>query len=202
MAPMPTPSIEPAEQRLLLGIARRSIAAALTGRDDDALAIAEQCQVLQQHLANFVTLTLHDRLRGCIGTLAPEGSLADSVSRNAYRAAFNDPRFEPLDELELPRVRIALSVLGQAEPLTVASEAALCRVLRPQRDGLIIELGEQRATFLPSVWEALSDPSEFVTQLKRKAGLPAGSWSAQLRVWRYQVQYFSEVGSSSSVDLA
>jgi AMMECR1 domain-containing protein len=35
------------------------------------------------------------------------------------------------------------------------------------------------------VWEQLPEPREFLRYLKRKAGLPADYWSAQLRVSRY-----------------
>ena len=60
--------------------------------------------------------------------------------------------------------------------------------LRPRVDGLIIEEGYNRGTFLPSVWEQLPDPREFLRNLKHKAGLPPDYWSSHLRVQRYTTE--------------
>ncbi len=46
----------------------------------------------------------------------------------------------------------------------------------------------RRATLLPSVWQQLPDPAEFLDALWRKAGLPRGYWSADLLVQRYVAQ--------------
>jgi uncharacterized protein len=64
--------------------------------------------------------------------------------------------------------------------------------LRPSLDGLILEHGAARATFLPAVWEQIERPAEFVRQLKLKAGWPTDFWSAQMRVYRYTTQSFGE----------
>ena len=98
---------------------------------------------------------VQDELRGCMGTLEPEGPLVLSVADNARRAAFQDPRFAALTDRELPGLGIELSLLSEATSLQVNGEAELCRLLRPGRDGLIIQYGGQRATFLPSVWAQL-----------------------------------------------
>ena len=57
--------------------------------------------------------------------------------------------------------------------------------LRPGIDGLILEDGEHRALFLPSVWESLPEPRRFVARLLVKAGLPADHWSPGLTVSRF-----------------
>ena len=58
-------------------------------------------------------------------------------------------------------------------------------------DGLILEDGWAQGTFLPSVWESLPEPRDFLAHLKRKAGLPMGHWSDRLRVYRYTTESFS-----------
>ena len=63
---------------------------------------------------------------------------------------------------------------------------------RPQVDGLILEYGRYRSTFLPQVWEALPEPEMFMAQLKRKAGLPADFWHDELRLSRYTVTKWKE----------
>jgi AMMECR1 domain-containing protein len=61
-------------------------------------------------------------------------------------------------------------------------------------DGLILEETPYRAVFLPQVWATLPDPSEFLAQLKLKAGLSAGHWSDRIRFWRFRVR---EIGEST-----
>ena len=134
--------------------------------------------------ASFVTLRSADAsLRGCVGTLEPTRALAADVAENAYRAGFCDPRFEPLRAAELAGLALSVSLLGAPERLAVRSEAELAGALRPGEDGLILRLGTLRATFLPEVWEALPDPTEFVRALLHKAGLPA--FSEQIEAHRY-----------------
>ena len=58
-------------------------------------------------------------------------------------------------------------------------------------DGLILEEGSARGTFLPSVWESLPEPGLFLAYLKRKAGLPANHWSDRIRVYRYATESFA-----------
>ena len=130
------------------------------------------------------------QLRGCIGTLEACRPLAEDVSRNAWAAAFRDPRFPPLQESELAGLDIHISVLSEAEPVTFGSEQDLLGRIRPGVDGLILEERSARGTFLPSVWESLPEPEQFLAHLKLKAGLPADYWSASVRMWRYTTQSF------------
>jgi len=110
------------------------------------------------------------------------------VVENARAAAFYDPRFPPLERRELGGLDIHLSVLTPSEPLPAASEAELLAALAPGEDGLILEEGPRRSTFLPQVWESLPEPRDFLRQLKRKAGLPPDHWSPDLRFRRYRVE--------------
>ena len=64
--------------------------------------------------------------------------------------------------------------------------------LRPGLDGVILSSGGLKSTFLPQVWESLPDPRDFMTQLKRKAGLRDDFWSADVTLARYQVRKFKE----------
>ena len=141
--------------------------------------------------ASFVTLHADGRLRGCIGSLEAHRPLIDDVADNAFSAAFRDPRFDPLEARELDRLSLEISVLTKPEPLDARSEQDLLRRIEPGRDGLILQDGGHRGTFLPSVWESLPDPALFVRELKRKAGLRPDHWSDRLRVWRYRTESFS-----------
>lgn len=147
---------------------------------------------LKQHAACFVTLTKHKQLRGCIGHLEAIQPLVDDVIENAYSAAFRDPRFSAVTNDELAEIEIDISVLTPAEPMTFSDEADLLSQIQPQVDGLILEDGYHRGTFLPSVWESLPDKEEFWKHLKTKAGLTTDHWSDSLKVSRYRTLMFSE----------
>ena len=74
----------------------------------------------------------------------------------------------------------------------MTDRAGLLAVLRPGVDGLLLTSREGRGTFLPSVWEQVRSPEEFLDLLWRKAGLRAGRWPTDLVVERYQVEEFGE----------
>lgn len=140
--------------------------------------------------ATFVTLTLDGNLRGCIGRLEACRPLVEDVVENARAAAFGDPRFAPLSKDEFETLEIHISVLSPSEEMVFVSEADLLEQIRPGVDGLILQEGGQRGTFLPSVWEELPDKELFLMHLKMKAGFSNTYWSDALRVSRYTAEYF------------
>lgn len=133
--------------------------------------------------ASFVTLKTQGRLRGCVGNLHPQGSLAESVHHNAYAAAFHDPRFAPLTAEELDALEVSISVLSALTPIESTDETRLLETLRPGVDGLLIRRGPNQATFLPQVWSQMPDARAFLTALKRKARLAPDARGYQ--AWRY-----------------
>jgi AmmeMemoRadiSam system protein A len=142
--------------------------------------------------AAFVTLTQAGELRGCIGSLEPHRPLAVDVQYNAIDAALGDPRFPPLRPEELGQTDIEVSVLGKPSPIQFVDRADLLGQLRPGVDGLILAARGRRGTFLPQVWEQLPTPELFLAHLVRKAGLPAGYWGSDVRIWGYTVTAFEE----------
>jgi AmmeMemoRadiSam system protein A len=172
----------------LVGLARSSIEHGLVHGRALAVEPAAHEPALREPAASFVTLELRSALRGCIGTLEAHRPLAVDVAENAFAAAFRDPRFAPLARLELADLEIHVALLSPLERLAAASEAELLAQLRPGVDGLVLRVGERRATFLPAVWEELPDPAAFLRHLKRKAELPADGWPAGAEVWRYTVR--------------
>lgn len=174
--------------RALLAIARGSIGAKL----GLGVANAPRHSALAQPAATFVTLKQEDELRGCIGSLEARRPLGVDVRENALAAAFRDPRFPPLAAAEFEATSIEVSLLSASERVSVADEEDLLARLRPGIDGVIIEFGQHRATFLPQVWESLHQPWQFLGALKRKAGLPEGFWNERMVVARYQVTKWTE----------
>ena len=180
------------ERRVLLELARHAIEFGLRAGEMPEVPPDRYASVLRQKRSSFVTLKCDRRLRGCIGQLEAQEPLVQSVVRNAYAAAFSDPRFPPLCAVELPGVTISLSVLSEQEPLSFDSEQQLLQQLTPGRDGLVLQDRGKRGTFLPAVWENLPDPRDFLRELKNKAGLEPDHWSATLTVTRYATDTFAE----------
>jgi AmmeMemoRadiSam system protein A len=149
---------------------------------------------LEKQAATFVTLRKAGELRGCIGTLTPRRSLFEDVRENARSAAFNDPRFPELTVDELEEIEIDVSLLSPVEPIDFDSEEDLLEQLRPGVDGLVLEEGFHRGTFLPQVWDQLPKPRDFLRHLKRKAGLEKDFWSEDVKVSRYTVEEWGEEG--------
>ncbi len=194
MAPMPSTDsrFDAESRRILLAVAAESIAQGVRQGTPLGVDADSYPEDLRAPGACFVTLRKQGELRGCIGSLEAYRPLVSDVADNAYAAAFRDPRFSPLRDEELAELDLHISVLGPAEPLTVRDEADLIRQLRPGVDGLILQDRNRRGTFLPSVWESLPDPTEFVRHLKRKAGLDDDYWSDSMQVWRYSTESFAE----------
>ncbi|MCX6085130.1 MAG: AmmeMemoRadiSam system protein A [Caldiserica bacterium] len=141
----------------------------------------------------FVTLTEHGDLRGCIGTIMPVSPLVQAVSSNALSAAFGDPRFEPVEEVEFADLCIEVSLLSVPAVLAFVSLEDLETRLGATHPGVILQRGIHQATFLPQVWEQLPNVHGFLEALCHKAGLSTASLSQPgLSVFTYEVEAFSE----------
>jgi AmmeMemoRadiSam system protein B/AmmeMemoRadiSam system protein A len=177
------------ERAWLLARARAAIAHELTTGSPDLL----DDTVVPEHLrlpgASFVTLEHAGDLVGCIGSLEAARPLWRDVALNARGAAFADPRFGPLALGDVDGTVVTVSVLSSLVRLPAGREA-LTAALRPGVDGVLIEAGEHRGTFLPSVWGKLPTPDAFVSGLVAKAELPADAWPDDLRAWRYSCDEF------------
>lgn len=188
-------SLAPEQRSELLALARASIDAALAaGRlvpyRDEPLNPG-----LDRPGASFVTLRVGEDLRGCCGTVEATRPLHVDVWNNAWASAFADPRFPPLTPDEWAGASVDISVLSEPAPCDVSSELELLEVLRPGIDGVILQAGGRRSTFLPVVWEQLPEPRRFIRHLKLKAGWPADCWPAGLQVWLYTTESFGERSS-------
>jgi AmmeMemoRadiSam system protein A len=185
--------LNPKEKQILLMIARQSIEKAVKKEDPINIILSELPPKLREQGASFVTLTIHGRLRGCIGTLEAYQPLVLDVCEHAVAAATQDYRFPPLNLNEFDQIEIEISRLTPQQKLVYETPTDLIAGLHPQVDGVVLRDGFQRATFLPQVWEKLSDPAEFLSQLCLKMGAPANLWrSKKLEVFTYQVEEFKE----------
>lgn len=175
----------------LLSVARAAIMLGAEGKKNEITA-ENYSSILQAFGASFVTLKIDGQLKGCIGSLQARRSLVLDVSENAHAAAFEDSRFSPVTINDLDKLTIQISILSSPEKIEFSSEQDLLKQIRPGEDGLILQDNLHRGTFLPSVWEQLPGPKEFLRNLKNKAGLEKDYWSNDLSVQRYTTESFSE----------
>jgi AmmeMemoRadiSam system protein A len=173
---------------ILLRLAR----AAIARRFGLMLECSDNETFLHEPGASFVTLKYEGRLRGCIGSLQAHRPLREDITHNAQAAAFRDPRFSPLSAAEYNQIALEVSLLSPLTPMRVEDEADALDQLRPGVDGVVLQHGSKRGTFLPQVWDSLPDPGQFLTELKRKAGLAAHFWSADVQLFRYGVYKWTE----------
>ena len=161
-------ALTPAERRDLLWLARQSIRAALHAEAPPTCSTPTPA--LNEPTAAFVSLHQQRRLRGCIGTLAADRPLHETVVHMARSAAFEDPRFAPLIEAELPAIDIEISRLS---PLVPVSPEDVC----PGVHGVCLRYGDQRGVLLPQVALMYNwDRETLLAELCRKAMLPPDAW--------------------------
>jgi len=184
--------LAPAQRACLIEVARRSIETGLQTGQPLVVIPSEYHRDLKAVRASFVTLQTNGKLRGCIGHLDAVQPVVVDVAENAFAAAFRDPRFAPLTAEEWPGVSVHLSLLTTPRPMHFEDEADLLGQLRPGEDGLVLQDGPNRGTFLPSVWDSLPEPAAFLAHLKQKAGLAANHWSPRVEVLRYRTESFGD----------
>ncbi len=174
----------------LVALAHTVIGSYLDGKK--TIPATPQDLVFDEKGASFVTLKISGNLRGCIGRLEPVTTLWKDVAENAVNAAFNDFRFAPLTRKEFKQTRIEVSILSPPVLFEYEYPDELLKRLRPGIDGVILQDGGKRATFLPQVWEQLPSPEAFLENLCRKAGIESSAFREKiLEIKTYTVQSFS-----------
>lgn len=145
----------------------------------------EESAVLKD-LGCFVTLTIHGKLRGCIGTIIAHEPLYLNAWNMARAAAFHDTRFYPLNKEEWPEVKLEISVLDQPAPCPDPKEIVI------GRDGLILKYQGRSGVFLPQVPKEQGwNLKQYLDQLCLKAGVPQGSWEKPgAQLYWYQAMVF------------
>ena len=109
-------------------------------------SVYEQCESLRQRAGVFVTVRMHQELRGCVGTLEPTyGDTALEIIENAIAAAFRDPRFAPVCADEMADLSISVDILKPLEPVAGIDD------LNPMRYGVVVRNGERRGLLLPGI---------------------------------------------------
>lgn len=187
-------------QTYLVSLARNAIEGYLAS--GKKIAPAADAALLEKR-GVFVTLETYPKreLRGCIGYPMPVKELGPSVVDCALSAAFDDPRFPPVERDELAKLVIEISVLSVPQELKVKSPDEFAKKIKVGRDGLIIHYGYSSGLLLPQVpveWNW--NEEEFLGAVCEKAGLPPSMWrSPSAKISAFQAQIFCEEAPGGKV---
>ncbi|MEX0788392.1 MAG: AmmeMemoRadiSam system protein A [Anaerolineales bacterium] len=189
----PEPSLSPSDGLALLSLARATVVATVQGTLARPLDLGAVPARLREPGASFVTLLRSGALRGCLGSLHAERALAEDVRQHSIAVCASDYRFPPVGPDEIQELGVEIAVLGSTRPLVYQNPQELPGRLRPGIDGVLLQAGPRRATFLPKVWERVPSPEEFLGLLCRKAGLDEDLWRRELlEISTYSVEIFQE----------
>ncbi|MFZ1291869.1 MAG: AmmeMemoRadiSam system protein A [Melioribacteraceae bacterium] len=179
--------LTPQEKKMLIALAHFSIESGFRPTSK-TLPTSEEFPILKTNAGAFVTITINHKLRGCIGYIQSEDELSKTVMDAAYQAAFHDPRFEPLSEIEFSKIKLEISILSEAFPLNNYNEIIL------GKHGLILEENGRKALLLPQVpIEHKLDKEQYLSALCRKAGLSEEYWKEKnLNLKAFTATIFSE----------
>jgi len=185
--------ISPPARREILGFARSVVACALRGEPVGEPYPTWQCySLLQRCCGVFVTMEKGAQLRGCIGELGDRFPLHRGIRVCAVKAALEDPRFPPVTAPELSVLTFSVSILSRPQPIQ-ARGLERAAVLVPHRDGVILEVGRRRSTFLPRVWQQYENPQDFLSQLCVKQGASPDCWTdPEVRLLQYETTDLKE----------
>jgi len=157
------------EREILLNIAREAVENSVRGKALPPLTSLPG--PLTRKSGAFVTLKIDGTLRGCIGEVFADKSLAFAVQSTAVKSALKDTRFKPVIEEELSKLEYEISVLSPLRLLENTDEIVL------GKHGLLLINGNYSGLLLPQVpVENNWNRQEFLAYLSLKAGLPQDAW--------------------------
>lgn len=144
--------------------------------------------ILKSHSGAFVTLTIDDNLRGCIGYIISDEPLFDTVCNAATSAAMHDPRFPQLSRKEFDKIHIEISILSEPFPIESYED------IEVGKHGLILEDEGRRGLLLPQVpIEHNMNRDQYLSALCNKAGFRSDYWQKkQLRLKAFTATVFEE----------
>ena len=173
------------QQKILLDLARRAIRHYMDNKS--TLKAETDDPVFREKRGAFVTLKVDGQLRGCIGYVLPHKPLFGTVIDSAVAAALRDYRFASIEQEELERIEVEISVLSLPKMIKNVSE------IKIGEHGLIITKGHHKGLLLPQVpvewgW----DLETFLNHTCIKAGLPKDEWKKKAKIEVFSAQVFSD----------
>jgi AmmeMemoRadiSam system protein A len=178
-----SPEFSAEEREFLIRLAHESIASGLEHR---TISLEPPSPHLAELRGAFTTLYLHEQLRGCVGYVLPSCPVYRAVAETARAAAFNDNRFSPITEHDLPLLEVELSILSPPRPIPIED-------IDIGRHGLLISWRGRRGLLLPQVAvEHGWDRKTFLEQTCHKAGVPADAWQRGATIETFTAEIFRD----------
>jgi AmmeMemoRadiSam system protein A len=180
------------ERAILIKIARKSIEDKFNKNKDIFIGSKELLSVLTDNLKTnagvFVTLkTGGEQLRGCIGNFNFGIPVYQNVYNMAKEAAFSDPRFMPLNNGELQKIKIEISVLTPLEKIDSLDSIEI------GKHGVYLMKGPCHGVLLPQVaTECNMDKKGFLEAVSMKAGLPPDAYKDGADICTFSAIVFGE----------
>jgi len=159
------------EKKVLFKIARNTISSKLNHTEFTyPKNIPETLKPLS---GAFVTLKMDGELRGCIGYTQAIKPLDETIHEMANAAAFEDPRFGPVNKSEYDFLEIEISIIT---PMVLISDVDEIEV---GKHGLMIKKGFMSGLLLPQVATEYNwNREEFLQHTCNKAGLAADAYNS------------------------
>lgn len=174
------------EKKILLDIARHAIKSAVLKTEETPEPREEKA--LNMRNGCFVTIKQDGDLRGCIGNFQSELPLFREVADMAAASATKDPRFYPLQEMDVETISLEISVLSPLAKIESIDEIVI------GKHGIYLEKGYYRGVLLPQVaTEHEWDRETFLKQTCLKAGLPTDAWESEdADIYIFSAQIFGD----------
>lgn len=183
---------------LAVKLARQAIANVLDGKnaEDDLPSVPI---IFSEKRGAFVTLEKEGELRGCIGYPYPVLPLKEVLVQSAVAAAFDDPRFFPIEKKDFSKTTVEVTTLTLPEPVDGAFTTYSDKI-KIGTHGLMAEYGENRGLLLPQVateqgWDAI----EFLCQTCVKAGMTPMMWKYGAKIYRFEGQIYRETEPGGAI---
>ncbi len=196
------PYLTDEEGKFLHKLARKTVEECVKTGKPIKIAIPEDTpKKLLEKAGIFVTLNtkrgvVEKQLRGCIGRVLPNVSLAQATIDSAIDSALHDPRFSTVKPNELENIVVEISVLTPPELIKVDNVKNYPKMIKVGRDGLIIEKGWNRGLLLPQVpieQDPPWDEEQFLGWTCWKANLTMDQWlDSKTKIFKFQAEIFEE----------
>jgi len=183
--------------RILVKLARDSIASYFSGK----FLNKHEFDKFTEKQGVFVTLTKYGKLRGCIGYPEPVYDLQRGIIQAARAAAFQDPRFPPVAEIEFEDIQVEVSVLTKPKLIEVDEPEEYLDKIKIGKHGLIIRKRGFSGLLLPQVFiDYESTPKEALEMTCEKAGLRKDDWKEKdSKIYSFSAQIFEELEPNGDV---
>ncbi len=157
-------------------IARKIVESALEG---EKFEFPEELKEKWSYKAGaFTTIKYKNgELRGCMGIPYPILPFWQALYESALMAAFEDPRFPPLQKEELPLVKFEVTELTPPVKVEVSDPLEYLEKIKVGKHGIIVKKGPFSGLLLPQVpVEEGWDIKTYLSYGCLKAGLPPDCW--------------------------